>query len=71
MITLFDGNRTERYTFLVSAAAAAKDWYSKLAGKKLPKWHYRIQTFDDFAEAIDDFTCTACCERGLFTEPKV
>jgi hypothetical protein len=55
VITMFDGDRIERYTTLLEAVAAAQDWYSKLAGRKLPKWDYRIQNFDDFAEAIDDY----------------
>jgi hypothetical protein len=55
VITMFDGDRIERYTTLFEAVAAARNWYSKLAGGKLPKWDYRIQNFDDFAEAIDDY----------------
>jgi hypothetical protein len=55
VITMFDGDRIDRYTTLLEAVAAAQNWYSKLAGRKLPKWNYRIGNFDDFAEAIDDY----------------
>lgn len=49
------GDRIERYTTLSEAVTAARNWYSKLAGKKLPEWNYRIQSVDDFAEAIDNY----------------
>lgn len=52
---MFDGDRIERYATLLEAVVAARNWYSKLAGGKLPKWDYRIQNFDDFGEAIDDY----------------
>jgi hypothetical protein len=55
VITMFDGDRIERFFTLLEAVAAAQNWYSKLAGRKLPQWNYRIQNFDDFAEAIDDY----------------
>ena len=40
---------------LTEAVAAAKNWYTKLAGKELPRWNYRIQNYGDFLEAIDDY----------------
>jgi len=55
VITIIDDHRVEQYDTLSEAVAAVKIWYSKLAGRKLPMWNYRVQNFDDFAKAIDDY----------------
>ena len=52
-ITIFDGKRVHQCISLSEAVSVAKAWYSHLA--PLPEWNYRIRSFRDFVEAVEDY----------------
>jgi hypothetical protein len=61
IITLFEGERSETYNSLAAAADATKNWYSEV-GEEPPLRDYKIQTYDDLLEAIEEHkTRVASC----------
>jgi hypothetical protein len=54
VITLLDDDRSETYATLNEAIAAAQNWYTSLAGDKLPAWNYSIESLQSFRRAVSD-----------------
>ena len=64
MITLTDDKRTECFQSLTEAVEAAKTWYpAALALPIVPKWEYKIESFNDLFGAIEDYK--ACLAQVL------
>ena len=55
MITLLDDDRSETYSTLDEAIAAAQTWYRGVAGNRMPTWNYRIDDLQGFRRAVKDY----------------
>ena len=68
MITLLDDDRSETYSTLDEAIAAAQTWYSGLAGNKMPTWNYRIDDLQGFRRAVRNYKTQVAEVLGCSTQ---